>query len=124
MRFIDHPAYIKRIWLFLFRIGAFLGCHQLPQRSFIVFDMQFPVCARCTGLLFGEIIAIIILFNKHTIDYRMSLVFLLFMFIDWLIQYLKVKESNNLRRFFTGWFGGIRIIGLNIYAYQIICKIV
>ena len=28
-------------------------CHQRPERSFYLWAMQMPVCARCTGIYFG-----------------------------------------------------------------------
>jgi uncharacterized membrane protein len=38
--------------------GAFV-CHQLPERSFHVSGIQFPVCARCTGLYLGAAMGMI-----------------------------------------------------------------
>jgi uncharacterized membrane protein len=40
----------------LFPIGAFI-CHQRPERSFFVHGQQLPVCARCTGLYAGALLA-------------------------------------------------------------------
>jgi uncharacterized membrane protein len=28
-------------------------CHQLPQRSFFIFGVQFPLCIRCSAMLMG-----------------------------------------------------------------------
>lgn len=39
-------------------IGASV-CHQLPTHSYIRNDLQFPICARCSGLYLGCIIAIL-----------------------------------------------------------------
>jgi uncharacterized membrane protein len=33
-------------------------CHQIPERSFYFSGIQFPVCARCTGLYVGGIIGL------------------------------------------------------------------
>lgn len=41
----------------LMQIGRSSGCHQLPERSFFYNGKQFPVCARCTGAIVGQIIA-------------------------------------------------------------------
>ena len=34
-------------------IGNHSGCHQMPERSFFYKGKQFPVCARCTGVIIG-----------------------------------------------------------------------
>jgi Predicted membrane protein (DUF2085) len=36
----------------VYRIGS-LVCHQRPERSFHVFGVALPVCARCTGIYTG-----------------------------------------------------------------------
>ena len=38
-------------WLTWMKIGAKLGCHQRSDRSFFYHGYQFPICARCTGVL-------------------------------------------------------------------------
>lgn len=35
-------------------------CHQLPARSFHLSGLQFPVCARCTGLYGGGLLGLIL----------------------------------------------------------------
>ena len=37
--------------------GSFI-CHQLPARSFHTWSVQWPVCARCTGIYFGAAVAV------------------------------------------------------------------
>ena len=49
------------IWIKLMEFGHRLGCHQMEERSFHFKGYQFPVCARCTGVIIGEIICIITL---------------------------------------------------------------
>jgi len=39
-------------------------CHQLPDRSFHIWSMQMPVCARCTGLYAGAAIAAVGLLSR------------------------------------------------------------
>ena len=41
-------------------IGNHSGCHQMPERSFFYKGKQFPVCARCTGVIIGQSVALII----------------------------------------------------------------
>ena len=40
----------------VYGIGS-LVCHQLPARSYRVWSVQMPVCARCAGIYFGAAIA-------------------------------------------------------------------
>ena len=48
-------------WPVVVRFAASRVCHQLPERSFHTAGVQWPVCARCTGLYlsapFGAIAA-------------------------------------------------------------------
>ena len=37
---------------------------------------------------------------------------------DWLIQYVKILKSNNIKRFITGILGGFAVI--TIYYYLVI----
>ena len=41
--------------------GSFV-CHQIPERSFHISGIQFPVCARCTGLYLGAALGMVALF--------------------------------------------------------------
>jgi hypothetical protein len=40
----------------LYDIGRFI-CHQRPERSFFLWAVQMPVCARCTGIYVGAALA-------------------------------------------------------------------
>ena len=53
-----------KIWIKLMKMGAKLGCHQMPERSFFYKGYQFPVCARCTGLMAGYLLGIFVYFLK------------------------------------------------------------
>lgn len=94
-----------KIWAFFMRLGDRCGCHQREDRSFKIKGYQFPVCSRCTGILTGQIIGIIIYILKIRIPIYISILFLAVMFIDWYIQFKKIKESTNMRRFLTRKFG-------------------
>lgn len=102
-------------------IGNHSGCHQLPEHSFFYKDKQFPVCARCTGVFIGEVIAIILLFFKIMPEILISIILLSIMGADWFIQQVKILESTNKRRLITGILGGYAVF--NIYAYIIMCFI-
>lgn len=108
-------------WIKLMEFGHRLGCHQMPERSFFYKGYQFPVCARCTGVIIGEIIAIIMLICKIKFNIVVSTVLLLIMGFDWFIQYIKILQSNNIRRLITGISGGIGLtyIYYNLFVYII-----
>jgi len=94
-------------------LGMYSGCHRMPERSFFWKNHQFPVCARCTGVFIGQIFAILINFFAN-ITYKISIICLSIMGLDWLIQELGLKMSTNYRRLFTGILGGFGLF--NIYC--------
>ena len=51
------------LWLKWMDWGKRLGCHQMPERSFFIKGYQFPVCARCTGVLVSSIAACMVFFS-------------------------------------------------------------
>ena len=88
-----------------------LICHRKPERCFFIKGHQFPVCARCTGFYIS-----LILYFTYTyyffVDYNpFLLVFAILLLIpsaiDGLTQLLEYRESNNVLRFITGFFGGL-----------------
>lgn len=87
----------------------YTGCHQMPSRSFFVRGYQFPLCARCTGVVLGYIIGVIGSFFIHPAFYW-GFILLIPMGIDWIYQSVRKKESVNWRRFLVGLLGGIGII--------------
>lgn len=105
-------------WLALMRTGKFLGCHQLPERSFFFRGYQFPVCARCTGVLIAAVI-VIPLFFVYKLDIRYALLLSGIMFLDWLIQRLGIRPSTNRRRLITGFLGGFGWTYIHLYFYQL-----
>lgn len=106
-------------WISLMEYGHRLGCHQMPERSFSYKGYQFPVCARCTGVIIGEVIAIVLLLFRIEVDITIAIGLLLIMGIDWGIQFMKLLQSNNIRRLITGMSGGIGL--MYGYYYGIIC---
>lgn len=98
-------------------MGHKLGCHQMPERSFFIRGYQFPVCARCTGVIISSIIAFILfLYKKLPIKVCMAMSGV--MLCDWLIQYFEIQESNNKRRLITGLIGGFGYSTLHLYLYK------
>ena len=108
------------IWMKLMKVGSRLGCHQRADRSFSVGHYQFPVCARCTGILISTFIAYITFF-KRRISVSKCVCMMMPLAIDGTLQYLGLYESNNKRRFITGllWGFGCTYIRLNFYKHII-----
>lgn len=99
----------------------FLGrsvCHQIPERSFFIQNLQFPLCARCTGIYTGMFLSFLYLFisNRYkgnkppTIKHLIIMVILwLPMMIDGASSYLGLRDTNNAIRLITGLLFGIFI---------------
>lgn len=101
------------IWERLMILGAKMGCHQMPNRSFFINGRyQFPVCARCTGVILGYIAAVCTV--HMSISSAVCVFFCGLMFLDWLIQFLGIRSSTNLRRLITGILGGFGLLRLEL----------
>lgn len=85
-------------------------CHRLPERSFFIRGKQFPICARCTGILLGYFIGIFLLVIGYSNNIFMELAFFIPLLIDGLGQYKGMWISTNPRRFVTGILAGIATI--------------
>lgn len=82
------------------------GCHQLPERSFFFKTYQFPICARCTGVLIGMFLSIGVSCFIKTIPLLICVVLMFPLIIDGIIQYFTKYESTNYKRFITGMLFG------------------
>lgn len=105
----------------IFQLGKIAGCHQRADRSFFVKGKQFPVCARCTGVLIGYCIGSV-LFCFYRFPVWLNILFCAIMFVDWLIQSIGWKESTNIRRLITGIICGIGWMQLFLTILMIIKK--
>lgn len=117
----------EKIWALLMRAGAKTGCHQRHERSFSVQGFQFPLCARCTGILAGQLAGLLAVFllpfqvigaRVYAIPAAMS-VFILG--VDGLGQLRGFWESNNMRRFLTGLFCGFFTA---VFYVKMLCGVV
>lgn len=104
-------------WQKMMRVGRKVcQCHQLPERSFFFRGMQFPVCARCTGILLGFVIAgpVISVFTRGNMYVSSALVLL--MVLDGLLQLWKIMKSDNIRRLLTGIGFGYGVFSIVLHV--------
>lgn len=106
----------------LMAIGRYSGCHQILDRSFCINGKQFPVCARCTGVFLGNITAYAI-FLIHIPPVNLCLLGCTIMLVDWLVQYIDICESTNMRRLITGVVGGYSFTTLHLTVVKCIIQI-
>lgn len=107
-------------WMFWMQLGARTGCHQKPERSFFYKGFQFPVCARCTGVFIGYLLAIIF-FKYITLGYVFCIVMNIPMLIDGGTQFMRMRESNQILRVITGIIGGYGIVTFQLkLVFQIL----
>ena len=94
-------------------LDALFMCHKLPERSFFYKGKKFPICARCTGILVGYILAIT---GAFFIKMPLLICFILLIPIgvDGVGQYLNKWTSNNIRRLITGILAGIATVNIII----------
>lgn len=85
------------------RLGLALFCHRKPERSFNIHGRACPLCARCTGLLFGFFGALGLAFLHMQIPLLATLIMMTPMAIDGLSQLAGFRESNNTLRLLTGF---------------------
>ncbi|MEN3015717.1 MAG: DUF2085 domain-containing protein [bacterium] len=106
---------------FLFRIFSPL-CHQIAERSFQSFDgKQFFVCARDTGTYLGFLFSFLIVFTKN---YKLDIIAIIVLFlihllifgVDGATSYLGMRETNNLIRYFSGFYVGFYLGLIFLYA--------
>ena len=118
MRDLPFKLYLKAFNL------AGKRCHQRADRSFHIGNWQFSNCARCTGIIFGQILMLVLLPFGIRTHFLFDLACLFLLFIDWGLQYVKILESNNLRRVVTGALGGIAEVSLIFKAFYYIYVLV
>lgn len=90
-----------------YRAFSFI-CHQIPERSFHIYEHKFAVCSRCFGVYFGIFagFAVYPIFRRVD-DIEPLPRFWLFaaMFpigIDWTLGIFGIWDNNFLTRFATG----------------------
>ena len=109
----DRTGKADRIWIKSMKIcRRYCGCHQMPERSFFIGSYQFPLCARCTGILIGHLLGIGISF-LHLVP-PVWIIGTIPLMIDGTVQKLTRYESTNLRRLWTGILYGFSFMSVLI----------
>lgn len=104
----------------IFAVGSSL-CHQIPSHSPIQNGVQFPLCARCTGLYLGSLIGLtyaLFAGRKAGIPRKPYLILLFSIFVIWgadgvnslISDFLNrpfLYETTNLTRSITGYGMGL-----------------
>lgn len=104
-----------KLWCALMAWGNRLGCHQLPERSFFFRGYQFPLCARCSGILLGEICGVPLYFLGIRPPLWLLLLLFCIMVLDGGSQFLGWQTSTNWRRLCTGALAGYASLTLLFY---------
>jgi Predicted membrane protein len=103
-------------WILLMEWARkYCGCHQKAERSFFFRGYQFPLCARCTGIAIGHILAFCTA-PFHTFNFSI-VVLMLPLAVDGTIQYCTAYESNNIKRILSGILYGFAFT-------SIVCKLI
>lgn len=77
------------------------GCHQTSERSFSIDGRQFHVCARCTGLIVGLPLSLLLIPWRGHLP-LIGLACVVALVVDGGTQWLGWRTSNNTLRFVTG----------------------
>ena len=89
--------------------GKLFHCHKLAERSFHIRGVQLPLCARCTGIVFGLMLGPILCIFLP-INMFVSIALVLVMAFDGFTQYFGLRKSKNILRLFTGLGYGYAIV--------------
>lgn len=109
-----------KIWIKLMEwFDKYWGCHQMPERSFYFKKYQFPVCARCTGMILGYFLSFLSQPFFET-KFTTLIVICVPMVLDGIIQYKTSYISNNQRRFITGTLFGYGFLGVIIQLFKLL----
>ena len=83
-------------------------CHQIPERSFHIFERPFAVCTRCFGFYGGFLFGLIVYpFFRRIEEIESFPRFWLFlamipMGIDWSLGFFEILENTSFSRALTG----------------------
>ncbi|HEX7491967.1 MAG TPA: DUF2085 domain-containing protein [Candidatus Limnocylindrales bacterium] len=96
------------------------GCHRDRAKSFSWRTRTFFVCARCTGILLGYAV-FVVLFVSGFAQANLAIGVLLNVpaYIDGTVQALDIRQSNNKRRLVTGVMSGVGQVMAYGWCFQL-----
>ena len=107
-------------WLYKW-LPIIFWCHCREDRTFHYKGQRFPICARCTGELVGIIASLFSCFFFQ-LSVPVCVIIMVPMIVDGVIQLCTSYESNNTRRFVTGFlfgYGAFMILAVStIVAFE------
>ena len=93
------------------RLPFRLLCHGLPQRSFALYGVTMPICARCVGVYLGLLVGLALFPLLSRLQERVmrvgAFVAVMPLAIDGLTQLTGLRESTNELRVATGLLAGL-----------------
>ena len=108
-----------RLWMHSMRTcRKYCGCHQMPDRSFFIGEYQFPLCARCTGIVIGHVLGLAVS-AFHTVS-SVGLLGTLPLMADGIVQKYTSYESTNGRRLCTGILYGFGMMSAFIRGIKVV----
>ena len=80
-----------------------LFCHQRPERSFYLGELQFPLCIRCSAITLGAIgVGLYLLARRPLPSWKVSFALATPMLLDLALPSLGFYEGSNALRAATG----------------------
>ena len=95
----------------------------MPEESFYYKQKQFPVCARCTGIIVGYCTIPLFYFGVIKISFLFIILLNIPLLIDSITQYIGYRESNNKLRLITGILTGFACSALVVIIVETLLSI-
>lgn len=82
--------------------SAVISAIKYQRAVFFVGGLQFPLCLRCTGLLLGTFIFMVLNYSRRMLSLRLALLMIAPMFIDIGLHTWLGWQGDNATRLLTG----------------------
>jgi uncharacterized membrane protein len=98
------PPLVGLPWSFGIQLGFQDFCHQMPERSFDMWGIEFAVCHRCFGIYLG--IPFAVWFSFRTLSWQWLVLCAIPMLLDWGLHQLGWWQNTTFTQFCTGFLFG------------------